>query len=160
MTSKSKDMVFGAGIPTQPDVMRLKKEIGVPTVGVLIPYAKIGEIIHEDPAAARFRTVVVAWRKTLFRENNVLLRAEPGKGYVAMDAHERIHDSGSRYKNALRGVRKSGIIASTTETESLSDAEKRVRDHIVASAGALAVAAAAQARQIKFPVPTCKSAAA
>jgi hypothetical protein len=146
-------LVFGGGIPTEPDVKRLRDEVGTPVVGVLVEYKIIEEALGNKKGSHRFASVVGAWRKELYREHNLLMVAIPNKGLQAATTSRRTHVAGSKAKNCLRGICRAGDIAAKTESEGLSLDEIRARDHVVKLSAALRLTAATAAKQLKYPDP-------
>lgn len=146
-----KPLTFTDGIPTAPDVKRLVEKFGVPKYGDLISYDETAEVIGFEYRTPRWRTVTTAWRKQLYREHNVLIRAEAAKGFVAADPSERVHIAGSGYKGALRKVVRSGDIALRTDKTKLVSDEIRACDHIINAAAALKLAAAVAAKSMRLP---------
>jgi hypothetical protein len=139
------------GIPTAPDVKRMVAKFGIPEIGQLIPYSETAECIGFACVTPRWRTVIQAWRKLLYREHNVYLRAECAKGFVAADPSERVHISASGYKGALRKVVRSGDLALRTDKTKLLPAEIRACDHVINAAAAIKLAAAVAARSMRLP---------
>jgi hypothetical protein len=140
---------FNSGIPTAPDVKRLVDKFGVPAIGVLLPYEDISETIGSAKGTSRYGSVVSAWRTQLRRENNILLRAEPGKGYVPMDNSERVHYCAARYKGGLRHIGRAAHNALMTATNGLTDEEQRTRNNVCMAGAALKLAAATAAKQLR-----------
>jgi hypothetical protein len=141
-------MRFFRGIPTKVDVDALVAAIGVPEAGTEIKHDDIAKIINQPVRSYRYCTVVSAWRKRLERENNVLLQALTGVGYVSLNASGRVAVAASKYKCSLRQVERSGKIAAKTDRKTLTDEEKRACDHIQNTSAALRMAADKAARAI------------
>lgn len=147
------NITFTTGIPTAPDVQKLVEEFGIPDHGRLISYKSIEEVIGVKQSEHRWRSIVLAWRKQLYREHNVILRPDPGTGFVAATASERVHISGSGYKSGLRKISRVADIALRTDDAPLTPEEKRARDHIVKAGATLKLAAATCAKQLRLPKP-------
>ena len=73
---------FG-GIPTDIDVRRLQEKFGVPQPGESISYALISEVLGNSRTESRFWVVTGAWRRQLFRENNLVTEAIRNEGLSA-----------------------------------------------------------------------------
>jgi hypothetical protein len=144
------DMFFG-GIPTAPDVEKLVEKFGVPAVGLLISYAEVTAVIREEKESFRFKSITTAWRKLLYNEHNLVLKAVATQGYEVLDNKQRVTFSTGKYKHGLKHIRKSADIASRTAEDGLSNEEKRARDHIVHTSGLLQLAAATEARKLRYP---------
>lgn len=143
--------IFGNGIPTEPDVKKLRDTFGVPAVGQEIPYSAIEAAIGVNRKTHRWATVTNAWRKALDREHNVLMDAIPNVGFRVMDPSERVVFSASTYKGGLRRIARAGNVAERTDVKGLKPEELRVRDHISRAAASLRLAAATQARELNAP---------
>jgi hypothetical protein len=150
---KNDAILFGAGIPTAPDVKRICQEVGTPAAGTFISYAALEKAIGCVRTSNRWKTVVQAWRLQLHREHNLLLGAEPGKGFIVLDNSARVHVAGAKYKNSMRGIRRSSEIASSTAVDGLTSAEMKARDHIVNAAATLQLASATAAKRLRLPQP-------
>lgn len=140
--------VFNRGIPTAPDVKAIEDAIGVPKEGELIPWERFEKVLGIERNAARFRTVVGAWRKRLFRDLNILVSAVAGKGLEVLDAHGRVTTSGGWYKSGLRKVSRAGTVADRTDAAGLSVEDRRALDHIRGSSAALRLLASTRAKEL------------
>jgi hypothetical protein len=148
---------FFGGVPTEPDVDRLIAEIGVPEAGALISYSALQGIIHSERRSARFNTVIGAWRRRLYNAHNLVLRAVSRKGYEVLLDGQRITFSTNAYKHGLRRVRRAADVAAKTNGEKLTPDESRVRDHIVGTSAMLQLAAATEARKLRYLAPEKKA---
>ena len=151
MDSEKKTTVFNSGIPTQADVDRIMKAFGVPEVGVVIPYDSVAGVMHEPKTGSRFQTVTMAWRKKVYRDHNIRIGCEKGKGFKALTNSERVDECGGRYKGGLRKIRVAGDLAIKTGDEGLAPEEVRVKHHVAMASAALRLAAATEAKRIKYP---------
>jgi hypothetical protein len=141
--------LFLGGVPTAPDVEKLLSTIGIPTVGQLIGYSRITDVLALDLKESRFRTVTNAWRAQLYRQHNLLLEAVSRTGFKVLDGSQRITHSSKRFKRGLKGIRRAGDIASKTSVAGLSPEELKARDHVATVATSLQLAAAVQARKLR-----------
>ena len=132
--------VFNGGVPTAPAVQKLKDRFGAPEPGKVMKYAEIADTIEERRESNRFRSVVEAWRKALEHENGILLRCVPNTGYEALDAHGRIYEAGRTYKHGIRRFYRAGEIATGTDRDLLTDAERKTQDHLVFTASSMRLA--------------------
>lgn len=121
------------------------------TLERMISYEATAECIGEKLFSSRWRTVTTAWRKQLYREHNILMRAEPKTGFVPSKPGERVHISASGFKSGIRKAVRSGDIALRTEKGTLKPDELRACDHVVRAAAAIKLAAATAAKQLKLP---------
>lgn len=146
---KTSDLFLG-GVPTEPDVTKLLKTFGVPKVGDEFTYEHIAETIGVPIKSYRFRTVTWAWRKILDKQHNLIVGAVQARGFVVLDNKQRVTFSAVRFKRGLKAVRRGSCVASRTDTAGLTPEECRSRDHIVATGSMLQLAAATEARKLKF----------
>ena len=147
---KNKDLGWVVGMPTAPDVKRLHEAIGVPKEGELVTYERIEQAIGESRKNARWRTVVGVWRRQLFNESNILLIAVANKGFLVADEKERVHCASGSMKGGLRKVWRASNIAQTTSDTKLDEEEKRVRLHMIHTAGLLRLTVAAEAKRLRW----------
>jgi hypothetical protein len=142
--------LFKGGAPTGPDIDRIIAKFGTPQVHAVIKWEEIEEVLGLARTKSRFRTIVYAWRRKLYRELNIVTEAVPGVGVKVLDPHQRIDLSGRRYRTHVRGVRRAGRIAERTDSGSLTQDEIRVRDALCRGASAISLAAATAAKQIDY----------
>lgn len=142
------------GIPTAPDVKKLTDKFNSLAVGDFISYKNIEQTIGALHGTGRWATVVTAWRKQLFRELNIILIPEPGKGFKVANPEERVHLSSSRFTSGMRKVKFSKTVAATTPAEELTPELARARTHLIAVGAALELAARTQAKELAYPTPT------
>lgn len=145
-------LTFGAGVPTAADVKRLRDTFPV-KVGDLVLYSEISSTIQCPFRSSRWSSVVMAWRKQLDRELNLILEAVPNKGFVVMNNDDRIHYSSGKYKRGIRQVRRASDVALRTDIQGLSPDAYKARDHIIAAGASIRLAAATAAKQLKWPDP-------
>lgn len=142
--------LFFAGIPTENEVNQLMDTFGVPTMGTVITYSQIEGVVGVEQGTSRFRTIASAWRRRLYREFNLILKAVTGEGFKVLDNSGRVDFSTSVYKHGIRRVVRASDIAAKTDRSSLSPEEKRVCDHIQNNGASIRLAAATAARELKF----------
>lgn len=92
---------FFGGIPTDVDVRALREAFPNIQVGDEISYDDVAAIIGAKPRTNRFRTVVDAWRRDLFRKDNVELITIVGVGLRCASAEERVNLG---FKKVRRGI--------------------------------------------------------
>jgi hypothetical protein len=142
--------LFGNGVPTGPDVDKLIARFGIPEIGSVISHADIAATLNA-PTRNRLSSVVTAWRRRLDIQHNLLLVAVRGTGYEICTNSKRVQHSTDCYKSGLKRVRRAVEVAVRTDSLGLRPEEVRVRDHIVKTGGALQLAAATAAKQLKYP---------
>jgi hypothetical protein len=122
---------FG-GIPTKIDVDRIAAHCGVPNEGATIILQDVANAVGMDVGSNRFRTVMNAWRKQLFREHNLLTVGDGQGGVRVADPAERIKWSASRIASGRRCIGRAVAVASTTDKARLSKDERKAQDSIIA----------------------------
>lgn len=147
-------LTVSQGMPTAVDVRKLRAAFDSRKEGQLIGYDEINEVLRVAKDTHRWRSVVQAWRRQLYRERNELLIAETGKGFVVASPSERIHFSASKYKSGLRFVRRAGDVSGSTDRDRLNEEEKKICDHLVTTTATLKTVANTQARNLRLNLPT------
>jgi len=150
-------LIFNGGRSTEPEVNDLIEQIGVPSVGEQIPYTQIEAIIKVRRRTFRWNSIIIAWRKRLEREHNILLKAVPNEGYEVLNNSGRINLGGKFFKEGLRRVGRAVKVVSCTSRDGLSDQEKKAADHIQTTGAAIHLSAQTAARQLTYPDPEVKS---
>jgi len=145
--------LFLGGTPTEPDVERIVAKFGTPKIHDLITWADLESLLVLPRTKCRFRVVVGAWRKKLYREQNIVMEAVAGVGVKVLDPHQRIDFSGRRYRNHVRGVGRAGRIAELTDIGGLTPDELRVRDSLCRGVSAIRLAVSTAAKQIDYSKP-------
>ena len=148
-----KPVSFVTGIPTAPTIERLRKRFGVPAPGTLLSYTDIAEVAETEVHSHRFNSVVTAYRKKLYRESNIVLRAVANEGYEVLDSHGRVHEFTRGFKSGIIKTRRAADMAVATDETGLSEEEKRTRLFVFNTAGTLQLAVATAAKQLKLPAP-------
>lgn len=122
--------LFLGGVPTKPDVDRLRQVFGVPEVGNLIRYDAIEDAIGCKRQSDRFKTVVWAWRRAMKSEHRVIMAADPGKGLVRLDDDGKAELACAMDTRGFRQVRRAFGVAQITDRSRLSDDNRRALDHL------------------------------
>lgn len=120
--------LFLGGIPTEPDVQKLIDAFKDPSEGQIITWQEIANVIEEPYGSSRFRTVVTAWRKRLFRTRNIHLLIKRGQGLYAGSPPERIRDSGKRFVKGYRTIHRASVVSAATDRSRLTENEKKEQD--------------------------------
>ena len=116
--------IFGAGVPTAPDVQKIIDETGVPNEGQIVKYSDIERVIGIKRRTSRFGTVAAAWKRRLKSENDIVMCAVENIGYKALTPSERITYSGGKIRSGVKSIKVGSVVASTTDRKRLSDDEK------------------------------------
>lgn len=149
----NRNLVFGAGVPTEPDVKALMQHYENVREGDIITHEDVSEILGQPVNSNRYLTVVGAFRRRLDRERNILLVAVPKVGYRVADPDLRVNVAGGKHKSGLRAIRRGGEIASRTERKRLSPEAARAADHLSKTASAILLAAATAAKELRYQDP-------
>jgi hypothetical protein len=124
-------MFFG-GLPTKVEVDGLMLLADAYREGDTIPYELIEAEIKIGRRSNRGASIVSSWKRRMFRENNVLLIADSGKGYRKADPKERMSNSSSLVSAGRRRIMRAATVAASTEAHRLDDEGKKLREHIQA----------------------------
>lgn len=139
MTDKCRPY-FG-GIPMEPQVRKLLDTFGSPEPGI-IRHDQIETVIGENRRSSRYQSIVVAWRKRMFKEQNIDSDAVRGVGVKILTESERVDVSGKDFGRASKRVVRSHHRISVVQNEKLDEKTKYKADHLrritAMSAGALA----------------------
>lgn len=147
----SESNLFQGGVPTKPDVDKLREKFGVPKEGAVITWKQIEDVIGCKKGSSRFATVVDAWRKAMDREHQLIFGPVRGQGLKALPPDDRIELSSQKRKSGIRMVGRSFKIATFTDRNRLTPENQRVQDHILRSAAAIKLAVATAAKGIDLP---------
>ncbi len=129
MSEETKSNLFFGGIPTAPDVDALIQEFEVPKVGTLISYSNVSKVIGVLKDKSRFKTVTGVWRKHLYAEYNIYMKAIMNEGFMAMSPSERITFGSKGMKRNVKGMNKIIDILVSTSKNDLSKDELLAQDH-------------------------------
>lgn len=146
MTDQS-DLYFG-GMPVEPDLDRLDEAYPEIKVGDYLPYDEIGVAIQAPYGSHRWKTVTSAWRSRLLVERRLVLRCDPGKGFVCMSDQEKIDAAPGVVTAIARKARRERVKVSTVQ-----DARLTVhRDHVTRLMNAVEVQALSARKAMLIPV--------
>ncbi len=145
------DRAFHGGVPTSGDVHKLLEAFGVPTAGDKFAHEQIEQVLGIERTASRYRTVTDAWRAHLLNRNNVDLAAEPGVGFLAMDAEQRITAGLRGVKSGARKVLRSVKRADRAQTE--DPVLQGVQQHLRRLGAAVLAESTHTAKQIELTRP-------
>jgi hypothetical protein len=142
------------GVPTAPDVKRLDEALGVPSEGTIILYTRLSEIIQSPKASNRFRTVLHAWRRKLFREHNVELDPTgDAQGLIALPPGDRIGKAVRNHASGRRKQRRAWYLSSMTDRNRLSSTEQQAQDFLYRRHAAERLAEITASKPLRIPIP-------
>lgn len=129
--------VFRGGIPSGPDVEKLMKAFGVPDPGI-ITHDSIEKIIDQQKETYRYVSVVMAWRKKLFREYNVHVVGERGVGYRILSEPERVDFARHGLAKNAKHVMRQHQAALLINIGKLDEVARKKHDHVMRASAAMA----------------------
>ena len=142
---------FFGRIPTTPDVNNLCAKYPDLKEGQVVRYEDIEAIIGAKKADNRFVSVVVAWRKKLERESNLIFVTMPKVGFKVAAPHERVDLSSRKVKSGTKAIIKGATIASSTDRSRLTQEQRRVCDHISKAATSIQLATRIAPKPLEVP---------
>jgi len=119
------------GMPTKIDVDRISERFGVPKEGDTIKRSDIASALRMDADSHRFRTVLDAWRKMLFREHNLLTVGDGNGNIRVADPAERIDWATRRVASGRRCIGRAIAVAHQTDAARLSADQRKTQASIV-----------------------------
>lgn len=128
----SKKNIFIGGIPTSPDVRKIRQKYPDKDleVGATIEYEKIASLIGEKVGSYRFKTVTSSWRKVVEKESAIFIGTNPGVEFVVLNEREKLDLAGAKYRHSLRASRRANIVASHVDRKEISKEEATRLDFI------------------------------
>lgn len=145
--------VFFGGVPTDPEVQRLKDTYAIPEVGQVISYDEVAAVIGCDRKGARFKTVTLRWRSQMERDYGIIIGVRRGIGFVVLNPREKVGLSASKLEAGIKSIKRSNKVVSMVDRAELTDVEKHVADHIARVTSALTGAAILESKKVKFKLP-------
>lgn len=149
----SESKLFVGGVPTDPDVRKLREAFGVPNEGTLLAWVEIERVIGEKKGTSRFNTVVGAYRRAMKREHNAVFEAVPGKGLLHLPPNERVEFGIRNRQFGIRKTFRAVSVIATTDRKRLTPENGRVADHNDRFAAAMRLTVATQAKELNLPKP-------
>lgn len=123
--------------PTQPDVRLLIERLGVPRPGALFTHQQIEDALGVKRPAARYWSVIGAWKGWVLRNLHLVLEAQPGVGYEALNPSRHVWHCSRHHKLGLRRVVRNAQTAAIVKPGQVSIEEARIRDHIMMTTAAM-----------------------
>ena len=146
----ARSAICEGGVPLDPDVRKLVEALGVPEVGTTIPYAQLESLLNTPWRSNRFRAVTATWRKKLFRDHNLVLKAIPGSAFEVADSRARLEVTGKTLKRGVRTIARAHVVGATTSRRGLGPDEAKALDHHVSVSATLLQAAGRKPRVLNF----------
>lgn len=117
---------FFGGVPTKPDVDKLMAKWPDIAPGLIIPYTEIESTIGESVKSNRYLTVVDRWRKTLYRDRNLVLQPHKGVAFEVLQPNGRIDYAHMQFKSGLKRSNKAAHIVATTDQSQIDPSRQGV----------------------------------
>lgn len=149
----SEAKIWAAGIPTEPDVAKVRDEIGVPAEGTFLPWERFEQILRLPRANHRLKTILYRWRQQLEKSHNLLLKPVPGKGYEVMNPEQVAHFLGDKLAIHNRGIGRVHRRSERVDRNRLTPEGNRIIDHVNRSSAAMRLANATTAKSLP-PITT------
>ncbi len=125
--SRKNDVLYFGGVPTAPDVAKIMNAIGVPAEGDTIEWVRLESITGCTRDSSRYASIVHAWRRKLWTENNLLLIAVAGVGLKVANPAERIEAASKKAKHGKKAIMVASVIADRTDANRLTSPQKETR---------------------------------
>lgn len=136
--------LFFGGIPTAPDVKKLREAFPRIEDGTDFTHEQIQAVIGLHPKSARYRGVTLAWRKEMLKDHNIEIAAVAAVGFRALTGPERIESNIKGFKHGARKqgkhLRRVGMVPSETLAPSYRDKQThfmRLGAAVLSQAGAM-----------------------
>jgi hypothetical protein len=121
------------GQSTRPDVELLMKAFpSLRRDGSVVAHEEIAKIIGHQHGTTRYRTVVEAWKKAVFREYGIVLdgRLAVGEGFYPLKPAEHNQYAKRQTKTVHRRIRFAAAVVGVVPDEELTTPQRLERDHI------------------------------
>jgi hypothetical protein len=147
--------IFKGGVPTKIEVDALMENIDA-RHGTIVSFDEIERVIGVTRDKARFRSVVEAWRKRLFREKLIQTRSIAGELHLLSD--DEAHDFGkSNLSRIGRATGRLCVRVEAVDATKLSGERRDGHNLLRREANAMLDAARKSAKAIAAPKPLTPS---
>jgi len=122
----SKDNIFFGGVPTEPEVRRLREAYpdASLTPDVTIPYEDAAHIIGCRASSTRFRTVTDRWRKMVEQNTGKIIGRFDGTHFRTLTESEKLELGEGKLRSAVRFSRRSHVVSGRVNIRDLSPEER------------------------------------
>lgn len=142
---------FFGRIPTTPDVNNLCAKYPDLKEGQVIAYGDIEAVVGAKKGTGRFTSILVAWRRKLERDSNLILVSIPKVGLKVANPSDRVDLSSRKVKSGTKAIIKGATIASGTDRSRLTQEQRRVCDHISKAATSIQLATRIAPKPLEVP---------
>lgn len=143
--------LFLGGVPTGPEVDRLMVGLAIES-GTRVPYGQVEELTGLSVKEHRFRTVTNAWRKRVFREKALEVKAEGGC-FVILTPDEALTNGISSFHRVGRALGRTNAKVSVINEAELSSERAATKRLLQREIGLVSDAARRAAKEIAAPKP-------
>lgn len=143
--------LFLGGIPTGPDVKRLRESLPKLTDGLEITHDDVSAVLGLSPRTSRYRAVTGAWRKDALNLDNIEIAAVPSIGFKCLSGPERLSANIKGFRQGTRKQGKSIRRVTMIRAETLTDDEQAKQLHVMRLGQQLIGQAASMMKQIEAP---------
>lgn len=150
--------IFRGGVPTEPEVNRLKK--AYPNPSGLIPYEDIEKVIickRTGPTRNRFNSILSAWRNYLVRELKLYTKGVANKGFLIIPQEEMAEHSHSKLDTGVKYAVKASQIAADIDVDKLNPLQRQEAQVTQRLTSVVADYMVRQKRELTFTVKTSKT---
>lgn len=151
MATGKSNLYFG-GVPTGPDIVRIREAFPNPAEGDIIEYSKISTVLGCPKSSGRFKTVTNRWRKLHEAETRQVIGVEPGVGFVVLSPVQTLDTGVGKLRHAARAVRRGGDLAGKADKSRLSTEDRTRADHAVRASATILGAMRTAARPLESHV--------
>lgn len=117
------------GIPTGPDVRKLIEALELAPDAV-IPHERISGLISAEHGGDRYRVVVGAWRRRVFRELGIQIASERGIGYRVLTASGAVSAAVNDFGRAAKKIGQTAVHVAAIDSRQLPEQERPRLDHV------------------------------
>lgn len=123
--------VFRGGVPTAPDVRKLRemfpdKDLNV---GDVLAYDDIAEVVGCAYGTSRFKSITDRWRKLVENESGKIIGVSKGVGFAVLSDSQKLEVSHQKLRTAVRSAGRSLTVAMHIDRSNLTDDERLRLDH-------------------------------
>ena len=143
--------LFFGGVPTGPEVDRLMAGVEI-IPGNRVPYQDVEQLTGVKANEHRFRTVTNAWRKRVFREKALEIKAEGGC-FVILTPDEALTNGITSFHKVGRALGRANVKVSVINETELSKERAVTKRLLQREIGMVSDAARRAAKEIATPQP-------
>lgn len=147
--------IFLGGVPTGPDVDRLLKEIEA-RPGVEVSYETVERLIGAKRTDNRFRSVTNSWRKRIFREKALEIKAEGGR-FLILTPDEALSSGISAFHKVGRALGRTSVRVAVINEAELAPARAETKRLMQREIDAVTDATRRAVKAIAAPKPVSTS---